>query len=76
MLWTFQRVYLGKEVEKYKNFPDISRREALCLAPLALIVIVLGVYPKPILDLMVVSLNGINQSLVPYGAKVATLIGL
>lgn len=76
MLWTLQRVYLGKENEKYKNLPDISRREALCLAPLAIIVIILGVYPKPILDMMVVSLNGINQSLVPYGAKVATLIGL
>lgn len=75
MLWTLQRVYLGKANEKYKDFPDITSREALCLAPLAVIVLILGVYPKPILDLMQVSLNGINQTLVPYGARVATLLG-
>jgi NADH-quinone oxidoreductase subunit M len=75
MLWTLQRIYLGKVNEKYKDLPDISMREAVTLAPLALIVVILGVYPKPVLDLMIVSLNGINQSLVPYGAKVASVLG-
>ncbi len=76
MLWTLQRVYLGKENEKYKDLPDINRREALCLLPLAIIVIILGVYPIPLLNMMSASLNAINQSLVPYGAKVATMIGM
>jgi NADH-quinone oxidoreductase subunit M len=75
MLWTLQRVYLGKANEKYKDFPDITPREAFCLAPLALIVVILGVYPKPVLSLMEVSLNALNQSLVPYGAQVAKLVG-
>ena len=76
MLWTLQRIYLGKLNEKYKDFPDITRREAFCLLPLAVIVVILGVYPKPILSMMMVSLNGINESLVPYGAKVASSLGL
>lgn len=76
MLWTMQRVYLGKLNEKYKDFPDITPREAFCLAPLALIVVILGVYPKPILSMMEVSLNAVNQTLVPYGAQVAKVIGL
>lgn len=75
MLWTLQRVYLGKTQEKYKDFPDITRREALCLAPLAVIVVVLGVWPKPVLNLMETSLNALNQSLVPYGANVAGVLG-
>jgi NADH-quinone oxidoreductase subunit M len=75
MLWTMQRVYLGKLNEKYTNLPDITPREALCLAPLAVIVVILGVYPKPVLSLMEVSLNALNQSLVPYGAQVAKVIG-
>ena len=75
MLWTLQRVYLGKSLEKYKDLPDISTREAISLLPLAVIVIILGVWPKPVLNLMMTSLNGVNESLVPYGAKVATLLG-
>jgi NADH-quinone oxidoreductase subunit M len=76
MLWTLQRVYLGKVNEKYTNLPDISRREALCLLPLAVIVVILGVYPKPVLDLMIVSLNGINETLALHGAQVAGVLGL
>ncbi|MCP5468754.1 MAG: NADH-quinone oxidoreductase subunit M [Deltaproteobacteria bacterium] len=72
MLWTLQRVYLGKINEKYKDFPDISAREAFCLFPLALIVLVLGVYPKPILNMMMTSLDNINQVLGQHGAPLLT----
>lgn len=74
MLWALQRVYLGKVNEKYKDFPDINRREAFCLLPLAIIVIILGVYPKPILGMMMTSLDGVNQVLSNYGAQVATAL--
>ncbi|HCU25708.1 MAG TPA: oxidoreductase, partial [Deltaproteobacteria bacterium] len=75
MLWTLQRVFLGPLNEKYKDYPDITRREALTLFPLVVIVLVLGVYPKPVLNLMSVSLAGINEMLLPYGAKVASVLG-
>jgi len=61
LLWTMQRVFLGKLNEKYANLPEINGRELFTLVPLAVIVIVLGVYPHAILDLMSESLNSLNQ---------------
>ncbi len=68
MLWCFQRVFLGEVNEKYKGLPDINGRELACLLPLALIVIVVGVYPKVILDVMNASLVGLNDAMQPYMA--------
>jgi NADH-quinone oxidoreductase subunit M len=61
MLWTFQRVYLGPLNEKYRGLSDLTLREAFTLIPLAIIVLVLGVYPHAILDLLGASLNHVNQ---------------
>lgn len=61
MLWTYQRVFLGKKNEKYAQLPDISGREVLTLAPLALIVIILGVYPKAMLSIMNSTLMNLNS---------------
>ena len=51
-LWTMQRVFLGPLNEKYAKLPEISLREAFTLTPLALIVILLGFYPMPVLNLI------------------------
>jgi len=51
-LWTMQRVFLGPLNNKYAGLPEISLREAFTLTPLALIVILLGFYPMPVLDLI------------------------
>ncbi len=51
-LWTMQRVFLGPLNKKYAELPEISLREAFTLTPLALIVILLGFYPMPVLDLI------------------------
>lgn len=57
MLWTLQRVFLGQPNEKWASLPDINGRELFTLIPLAIIVIVLGIYPSLMLDLMTTSLN-------------------
>jgi NADH-quinone oxidoreductase subunit M len=57
MLWTLQRVFLGKPKENWAALPDINGRELFTLLPLAIIVIALGVYPSLMLDLMTSSLN-------------------
>jgi NADH-quinone oxidoreductase subunit M len=58
ILWTLQRVYLGKPSdESYKRFPDVSFREVVALAPLALLCIVLGVFPNILIDFMDSSLT-------------------
>jgi NADH-quinone oxidoreductase subunit M len=60
MLWTLQRIWLGKVNEKYADMPDVDGRELFMLVPLAALVIVLGVYPTAILDLMTTSLDQLN----------------
>jgi NADH-quinone oxidoreductase subunit M len=61
MLWTLQRIYLGKPNEKYLNLPEINFRELFTLAPLGAIVIFLGVYPMPILNLQSPALVRLNE---------------
>ena len=62
ILWTIQRVYLGTVTnEDYKRFPDVSFREVVALAPLAVLCIVLGVFPRILLDFMNGSLVAITD---------------
>ena len=52
LLWMFMRVFLGPLNEEHKALPDMNLRERLTLLPLCVLVIVLGIYPAPILSLM------------------------
>ncbi|UCD84318.1 MAG: NADH-quinone oxidoreductase subunit M [Deltaproteobacteria bacterium] len=64
-LWTFQRVFLGQLDDKYKTLPEINARELFTLIPLGIIVIILGVYPMPMLDIMRVTLGNIISIVQP-----------
>ncbi|MBU0505038.1 NADH-quinone oxidoreductase subunit M [bacterium] len=66
LLWTIQRMFFGTLDEKYAALKDISLREVLSLAPLGVIVVILGVYPKPMLDLIDSSLVALNAKIIPY----------
>jgi NADH-quinone oxidoreductase subunit M len=57
ILWTIQRVYFGPLNEKYAKFKDVSAREVAVLAPLAVLCILFGVWPKLILDTLGGSIN-------------------
>jgi NADH-quinone oxidoreductase subunit M len=67
MLWTLQRIYLGKLNEKWASLPDLDLREYAMLVPLSLIIIFLGVYPSAMLDLMNTSVNSMVQFLSESG---------
>lgn len=67
MLWTLQRIYLGKLNEKWASLPDMDFREYAMLVPLSLIIIFLGVYPSAMLDLMNTSVNTMVQFLSDSG---------
>ena len=56
-LWAFQRIFLGKLNEKYANLPEVNGRELFTLIPLGVIVILLGIYPAPVLNVMKVTMN-------------------
>jgi NADH-quinone oxidoreductase subunit M len=66
MLWTYQKVFLGKVNEKYKDFKDISVREMITLLPLVAITVAVGVYPKPVLELINSSLVALNEIVKPF----------
>jgi NADH-quinone oxidoreductase subunit M len=70
MLWVLQRVFLGTIPEKWKGLTDMDRREMIMLVPLAAIVIFLGVYPGPMIDLMSTSLNHLSAILQQAGQGV------
>jgi NADH-quinone oxidoreductase subunit M len=57
MLWTLQRVFLGKVNEKWGILPDVDAREMFMLIPLAVIILVLGIYPSFLLNVMTSSVN-------------------
>ena len=59
LLWMLQRVFLGPRNEKWDSLPDINVREMFTLVPIGLIVILMGVYPMPVLDLMKATLNNL-----------------
>jgi NADH-quinone oxidoreductase subunit M len=50
ILWTMQRVYLGKPKPEHDGFPDCNRLEMISIAPLAVLCIVFGVMPSLALD--------------------------
>ena len=53
MLWMFQRVMQG-DADKPENrmLTDLSAREITILVPLALLIFAVGIYPKPLTDIM------------------------
>ncbi len=64
MLWTLQRVFLGNLNEKWSSLKDLDLREYIMLTPLTLIIILLGVYPSLMLDLMTSSVNSMVELLI------------
>jgi NADH-quinone oxidoreductase subunit M len=51
LLWAYERVFTGPIVHKEnEKLLDLNTREVLIIAPLAALILFLGVYPKPALD--------------------------
>jgi NADH-quinone oxidoreductase subunit M len=53
MLWMLQRVVLGEpSTEAAKVLPDLANRELATLIPLAILVVCIGLYPGPLMEMM------------------------
>jgi NADH-quinone oxidoreductase subunit M len=50
LLWAYQRVFHGEPDEANASIPDLTWAEGFVLAPLLVAIVILGVYPKPVLD--------------------------
>ena len=65
ILWTIQRVFLGRS-EAWKGLPDMNSREIAIAVPLVVLTIAMGIFPQwlvlswmsPSVDQMVQSVNG------------------
>ncbi len=50
LLWAYQRVFHGRAEGDNARFPEMTWRERAVMAPLVVLIVGLGVYPKPVLD--------------------------
>jgi len=57
MLWMYQRTMNGPTAESVAKMPDLRVRELLAVVPLVALIIALGVYPKPVLDVINPAVN-------------------
>jgi NADH-quinone oxidoreductase subunit M len=76
-LWAVQRIHLGPFNMRWakvlvKN--DLTFREGLTLVPLAVIVLVLGFYPMPVLDLISVGMHDLVEIVNPAGAASIAMV--
>jgi NADH-quinone oxidoreductase subunit M len=62
-LWLYRKMVFGKlEKPSLLNIRDIGWREAIVFAPLVILTILFGVYPKPVLDLSAASVTQLMDS--------------
>jgi NADH-quinone oxidoreductase subunit M len=66
ILWTLQRVFMGVN-PAYKDYPEINSRELLCITPLVVLAVVLGVVPNLLLSWMEPSVTGLVHTLSQLG---------
>ena len=52
ILWMYQRTMNGPTAEPVRGMRDLSKREVVVLAPILAIIVGLGFYPKPVLDVI------------------------
>jgi len=51
LLWMVERVFFGPiDKKENKNLPDLMIREWVAVVPIVLIIVWLGIYPKPVLE--------------------------
>ncbi|HSM38148.1 MAG TPA: NADH-quinone oxidoreductase subunit M [Candidatus Limnocylindrales bacterium] len=78
MLWMFQRVFFtvpsGWMRRFWPKLTDMSRNEWLAVAPLIFLVVALGVYPAPVLDLIAEPMRRIIEGV--SGSDGLTSLGL
>ena len=70
MLWMLQRLALGEPNTKFVSvLPDLTSRELGTVIPLAILVLWIGLYPGPLMEMMDVSVADLIQQ--TTGAQVA-----
>ncbi|MDB5521833.1 MAG: proton-translocating NADH-quinone oxidoreductase, chain [Tardiphaga sp.] len=75
-LWLYRKVVFGKLTKpSLASIKDLTLRESLTLVPLLILTILLGIYPKPVLDMSAASIQQLvtNYSTAISAVKAAAL---
>jgi NADH-quinone oxidoreductase subunit M len=59
LLYMIRRVLLGPLNPQWNKLPDIDTREVITLAPLMILILLIGIYPRFILHYMIPTLQGL-----------------
>ena len=60
-LWSYQKVFQGPLNPKYANLTDMNALEMVTVWPLAIIAVILGVYPSLYLNVIQPSINALSE---------------
>jgi NADH-quinone oxidoreductase subunit M len=70
MLRSFQMTMLGESNATTKNFPDLDRQEKWVLYPIVIMVLLIGIYPAPLLKISDVAVDNLLTIISNYQAGV------
>jgi len=73
MLYAYQRVMLGDENPAFTTLTDLAPGDYLVLLPLSAIILVLGIFPQPVFNLVEASVNGM-QNLLTVGSAILPIV--
>lgn len=57
LLWMYKRMFFGEPSDEVKSYKDMNAREIFYMVPLCIAVIVFGIFPMPVLNLMKASVG-------------------
>ena len=66
LLWMFKRMFFGEVNPEVKEYHDMTKLEIAYMAPLCIAVIVFGVWPSPILNVMKASVGQLVSLLATF----------
>ncbi|WP_347156437.1 complex I subunit 4 family protein [Pontibacter chitinilyticus] len=78
-LWALQRMFFGKfwifpELRQKATISDIDLREYLMLVPLAVLVLLFGIFPNLLLDKIGQTINGLTELVLQNGQEQLNLV--
>jgi NADH-quinone oxidoreductase subunit M len=66
LLWLYQRVFFGHNNNpKNAKLPDLSAREMATFVPLVVLAFAIGLYPKPLFEILAVPVNNLVATVRP-----------
>ena len=69
LLWAYQRVFQGRVEGPNAQITDATPGERWVLAPIVVLIVVLGVFPKPVLDRITPSVQQLIEHVTPSGVN-------